>query len=261
MTRQHAEDGRPPFEQRWRSRFEEYADLCDDDAGIAGWSSTGLDARVRRFLGLWDPQAVGPRWLDAGCGAGTYSRILVHHGLQVVGVDYSLPTLRKATTRSRGSASFAVADIHQLPFRPGLFDGVVCFGVTQALSESRAAVRQLASQVRPGGELWLDALNRWCLVHAYELLRRWLRGRPIHLRYESPSRLKRLLREVGFGKVELHWMPILPTRWYGLQRLIESRPVSLALRLVPPLGMLVSHAFIVRAEKAPARGAPVELPE
>jgi SAM-dependent methyltransferase len=240
---------RTPFEQRWRSRFEEYAHSCEDDAGIAGWSTTGLDARVRRFLGLWKPKAGRRRWLDAGCGAGTYTQILLRHGLQVMSVDYSLPTLRKAGGRGLTSGTLAVADVRRLPFRPGTFDGVLCLGVTQALSESGAAVRELAGQVRPGGELWVDALNRWCLVHAYELFKRWLRGYPIHLRYESPSGLKRLLREAGLRNVRLHWMPIVPARWYGLQRLIESRPVSFALRFVPPLGMLASHAFIVRAEK------------
>jgi SAM-dependent methyltransferase len=258
MTPAPGGEGWPSFERRWRNRFQEYADERDDDAGIAGWSVTGLDARVRGFRGLWDPGAPGRRWLDAGCGAGTYSRILVERGLVVVGVDYSLPSLRKAAERGPGRIALAVADVRRLPFRPAAFDGVLCLGVTQALAESGPAVRELAAQVRPGGELWLDALNRWCVVHAYELLRRWAGGRPIHLRYESPARLERLLREAGFGAVRLHWMPILPTRWYALQRIVESGPLRLALRTVPLLGMFLSHAFILRAEKAPAGAAPAE---
>jgi SAM-dependent methyltransferase len=250
MNPERNPEARSAFEQKWRVRFEEYARLFDDDAGIAGWSATGLDARLRRFLGLWQPAAVGERWLDAGCGAGTYTRILLQHGLDVVGVDYSWPTVQKAATRGLDSV-LAVADVSRLPFRPGVFHGVICFGVTQALSDSRAAVQELGGRVRPGGELWLDALNRWCLVHAYELLRRWVRGHSLHLRYESPRRLRRLLQDAGFDKVRVHWMPILPTRWYGLQGLMETRVVDATLRLVPLLGMLISHAFIVRAEKPP----------
>ena len=64
------------FETAWRSRFEEFASIRDDDAGIAGWSPAGLDARMRRFTGLWRPSREGLRWLDAGCGAGTYTRYL-----------------------------------------------------------------------------------------------------------------------------------------------------------------------------------------
>jgi SAM-dependent methyltransferase len=244
----------PRFEEQWRTRFEEFAEARDDDAGIAGWTLTGLDARIRRFLGLWKPGEAGRRWLDAGCGAGTYTRILLEHGLQVVGTDYSLPTLRKAASRN-GSAVFALADVRRLPFRPGLFDGVLCLGVTQALADSRSAMQELALQVRPGGELWVDALNGWCVVHAYDLLRRRLKGRPDHLRYESPRRMKRVLSECGFVNVHLHWLPIVPPRSQRLQGLIESGFAGWALRIVPLLGMLISHAFIVRAEKPPLRSA------
>jgi ubiquinone/menaquinone biosynthesis C-methylase UbiE len=239
----------PEFEDRWRTRFEEFAELRDDDAGIAGWSTTGLDARVRRFLGLWTAGSPGQRWLDAGCGAGTYTRILSRHGLQVVGADYSLPTLRKTVSRNLDPAVFVVADVRQLPFRGEQFDGALCFGVTQALADSRAAVVELARQLRPGGELWCDALNSWCLVHVYERVVRRLRRRPIHLRHESPRRIKRIFREAGLIDVRLHWMPIVPSRSYGLQRVIEGRAAGWALSNVPMLAMLVSHAYIVRARK------------
>jgi SAM-dependent methyltransferase len=241
------------FEETWRARFEQFAQWREDDAGIAGWSRTGLDARVRRFLGLWTPGAAGRRWLDVGCGAGTYTRILHERGYEAVGVDYSLPTLRKAALRN-SAGTFALADVRRLPFRADQFDGVLCFGVTQALAESGAAVRELAAQVRPGGELWIDALNTWCVVHAFELLRRRLHRRSEHLRYESPRQLERALRECGFIDIRLHWLPIVPPRARILQRLIESRPADWSLRIVPFLGLLLSHAFIVRGRK-PERGA------
>lgn len=238
----------PRFEDQWRTRFEEFADLRDDDAGIAGWTTTGLDARVRRFLGLWQSCEPG-RWLDAGCGAGTYIRILLRHGHRVVGADYSLPTLRKAAGRGLHGALFAVADVRRLPFAPEQFDGILCFGVTQALEDSAPVVKELGRLLKPGGHLWIDALNGWCLVHAFGGLRRWVLGSPQRLRYESPGRLKRLCRECGFVDVHVHWMPIMPARSYGLQHAIESRPVAGMLQYVPVLGALASHAFIVRATK------------
>jgi len=237
----------PRFEDQWRTRFEEFAGQSDSDAGIAGWTTTGLDARVRRFLGLWSSGPRNQRWLDAGCGAGTYTRILLDRHHEVVGVDYSLPTLRKATARGLSGALFAVADVRRLPFETGQFSGVLCFGVTQALAESAGAVQELARQVEPGGELWVDGLNSGCLLHVVGALRRLLLGRPRHLRYEAPWRIKRLCRECGFSKVRLYWMPIMPGRARRLQQLVESRPVTCLLAYVPLLGMAVSHAFIVRA--------------
>jgi len=247
----------PRFEDQWRTRFEEFADLLDDDAGIAGWTTTGLDARVRRFLGLWSPGEPGA-WLDAGCGAGTYTRILLRHGHEVVGVDYSLPTLRKAVARELNGAVFTVADVRRLPFGPEHFDGILCLGVTQALEQSATALTELVRLLKPGGHLWIDALNGWCLVHAFGTLRRKVLGNAQHLRYESPRRVKKLCRDAGLADVRLHWMPIMPTRSYSLQRVIESSAVARTMQYVPVLGALASHAFIVQATKqAPASGPAV----
>jgi ubiquinone/menaquinone biosynthesis C-methylase UbiE len=237
------------FEDSWRSRFKEFAEDRDDDAGIAGWSRTGLDARVRRFVGLWKAPAVGGQWLDAGCGAGTYSRILSRHGISVIGADYSFPTLLKAKRRSADPIAYAVTDVRYLPFRNDSFDGALCFGVTQALARSDEAVRALASVVRPGGQVWIDALNRACLVHVLAALRRGINGQPMHLRYESPAALKRLMRAHGLERVRLHWLPILPARLQRFQGWLETPPARWVFRFVPCVGLLVSHSFIVSAEK------------
>lgn len=241
--------GRDPFESAWRERFGEFAEERDDDAGIAGWSRAGLEARVRQFLARWTRPRAGTCWLDAGCGAGTYTRILRDQGLNVIGTDYSLPTLRKALHREPGPARYAVADVRRLPFADSTFDGVLCLGVTQALSRSDDAVRALASVTRRGGEVWIDALNRWCLVNLFDALRRRLQGRPMHLRYESPRRLVALMRASGIGNLRLHWLPLLPARLKGAQRWVERPAARWFFRFVPLAGLLLCHSFIVRGER------------
>src|SRR5438132_141237 len=84
------------FEAQWRERFIEFASLHDDDAGIAGWSMSGLESRFRMFCRLWKPVFAGQLILDLGCGAGTYTRFLFDKGMRPVGVDYSLFALTKA---------------------------------------------------------------------------------------------------------------------------------------------------------------------
>jgi len=241
--------GSDTFEQGWRSRFEEFASLRDDDAGIAGWSSAGLDARMRRFAELWHPGRPGTRWLDAGCGAGTYARYLMARDIDVTGIDYSLPALRKAKMRSPSEIAYAVADVRHLPFRAETFDGVLCFGVIQALGESETALRELCLLTRPGGELWIDALNRAFVINATRVLTRKLRRRPAHLRYESPRELKRILIAQGFRDVAIFWMPIAPPHWPRLQRFVETPLLRRMLRFVPLFGLLISHSFIVRCTK------------
>jgi hypothetical protein len=135
---------------------------------------------------------------------------------------------------------------------------VLCFGVLQALAESRRAIGELALQVAPGGTLWVDGLNRYCFVHALDLARRRLRGKPLHLRYESPARVAGLLRDNGLVDVRVHWMPILPARWSRFQRFLESSLVQKVFALLPPVGSFVSHSFIATGRKplsAPVRGA------
>ena len=240
---------RPKFEVAWRERFEHFATLRDDDAGIAGWSASGLEARFRRFLKVWHRSEHGGSWLDAGCGAGTYTRFLADQGAQVLGLDYSWPTIVKARARDKGRCTWGVADVTQLPLRAGGFDGVICFGVMQALADSGPAIRELVGQVRPGGEVWVDALNGYCLANVMQRLSRWLRGRRAHLRYESPYRMRRLMRESGLVKVRIHWIPILPSKFKAFQRLAERDAIALLLRFIPGLGPLLSHSCMLTGAK------------
>lgn len=235
---------RSPFEERWRRRFEEYGRDFDDDAGIAGWSEIGLGARLRHFQRAWQPDATGGRWLDAGCGAGTYSRHLAGAGMEVLGLDYSFPTIVRARDRG-GAIMWAVADVTRLPSSNGAFDGALCFGVLQALSDPEAAIRELVRCLRPGGELWVDALNAGC---GPTVVRRWLsriRGQRLRLRYDFPAALTASLRAAGLESVRVHWVPILPGRMGRYQWLFETGRARQVFRLVPWLASVVSHAFVV----------------
>jgi SAM-dependent methyltransferase len=242
------------IEAAWRYRFEEFATVRDDDAGIAGWSPSGLESRMRRFIGLWVRGKPGERWLDAGCGAGSYSRLLLERGVEVVGIDYSLPTILKARARTVRKGTYAVADVRRLPFRLGSFDGVLCFGVMQALGDTAPALQELADQSAASGQVWVDALNRWCFVYLWDTVKRKIAGRPRHLRYDSPWKIKRGLVECGLVNVKFHWMPILPARWQRFQPALEGRAAQWFFRSVPLSGLLFCHAFIVCGQK-PARPA------
>src|SRR5690606_14773642 len=115
-----------------------------------------------------------------------------------------------------------VADATKLPVKQGIFDGALCFGVTQALSRSDLIVTELVSSVRPEGEIWIDALNGSCLPHAWERLSRWLGKRPPHLRYESVQQLRKTMQANGLTDLELFWLPMLPARWSRFQWLLET---------------------------------------
>jgi SAM-dependent methyltransferase len=235
------------FERAWRERFQEFAQAGSDDASIAGWSQSGLAARFRRFRRLWGERKAGGCWLDAGCGAATYARYLASRGAHVVGADYSFESVVKGRERGDEGIDFVVADVRRLPLRQHSIAGALCFGVTQALSNSGDVINELRRCVAPGGEIWLDGLNRYCLPNAIRSWRRRIQRKPVHLRYEGPGALKRALKKAGFVNVRLHWMPIMPKALGVLQRWFESAPAEFALKRLTPLSYLVSHAFILTA--------------
>jgi len=233
------------FERSWRLRFERFGQTHNDDAPISGWSPGGLAARLRHFQRCWTP-VPGGRWLDAGCGPGTYTRHLFENGQHVIGVDYSLPSLKKARDRSPGEIPWIVADVQQLPVGKASFDGVLCFGVLQALSQPDRAIEELAAMVRPGGWLWIDALNDWCLLSRWQ---RWRNQAAHRVRYDSPRHLRHLLERQGLVGVRVDWVPIAPGSRSGLQKVLESPPMPWLLDWVPPLAWGLCHAVVLRARR------------
>lgn len=237
---------RKKFEKTWQSRFAEFAALRDDDAGIAGWSDSGLQTRFRFFTAHWRGATAGALYLDVGCGAGTYSRWLAGLGLRVIGADYSLPALIKARQREAANIAYCTADASRLPFPDHCADGLLCFGVLQAVWDSRPFMAEAARVLKPGGELWVDALNASGLRAKWDNARLRMRGKPMHLRYESPNKLMSILRETGFMELTRHWLPIMPSPLYGLQPLCEHKFSQWLMRAIPPIGGIASHSVLIR---------------
>lgn len=241
---------RPGFEERWRQRFVERGRQFDDDAGIAGWTETGLDTRLRNFRAVWPGDVPGSLWLDAGCGAGSYTRFLAGRGMRAVGLDYSHPSVLKARDRSPDTISWLVGDVTALPVRPSSVDGVMCFGVLQTLTTPDRAIHELFATVRPGGQLWIDALNCDCLSTQIRAFLARRQGRSLNLRYDRPEALVHLLEAAGAEDVRLYWIPILPGAFRLLRPLLEIGPVRALLHRFRPLGSLVSHGFLLGARRS-----------
>jgi SAM-dependent methyltransferase len=91
------------------------------------------------------------RLLDAGCGTGRNLDELASFG-RATGIDLSPEALRFC--RMRG-VSAVRAGLLALPFAEGTFDGVTSFDVVYHawVTDDRAAVREMARVLRPGGLL------------------------------------------------------------------------------------------------------------
>lgn len=124
----------------------------DGDAyerGMSPWSRLA----GQTFLEWLAPRA-GLRWLDVGCGTGTFAELIAERcaPIEVQGVDPSEAQLAIARMRpgARG-ATFLPGDAMALPFEKHRFDAAVMALVIFFVPDPAKGAAEMARVVRPGG--------------------------------------------------------------------------------------------------------------
>jgi SAM-dependent methyltransferase len=101
--------------------------------------------------------APGARVADVGCGRGASLALLEGLGYQPVGLDPCPDLLAEA--RSLGSAALLVrAAAESIPFRPGIFDAVLCECVLSVTTDPHRALAEMRRVLVSGGLLLLSDL-------------------------------------------------------------------------------------------------------
>jgi ubiquinone/menaquinone biosynthesis C-methylase UbiE len=119
-----------------------------------------LHAIIGRALAPVTPTEAGQA-LDAGCGTGFQTGVLLALGYRVHGIDASSGLLALARTRLP-AARFAQGRLEALPYPDGAFDVATCCGSTLSfVSEPATVVAELARVLRPGGRLLLEVEHKW----------------------------------------------------------------------------------------------------
>ncbi|HEX2195781.1 MAG TPA: class I SAM-dependent methyltransferase [Actinomycetota bacterium] len=103
------------------------------------------------------------RVLEIGVGTGRIALPLRDAGVDVHGIDLSLPMLRRLV--DKGDAPVVQGDATRLPFRDASFGAAVAVHVLHLIPQWKEAVRELVRVVRPGGTLLV--CQGWWTVVAY----------------------------------------------------------------------------------------------
>ncbi|MDX1674312.1 MAG: class I SAM-dependent methyltransferase [Longimicrobiales bacterium] len=165
-------------------------------------------AAIRELLGL----AQGDRILDLGCGWGRHTTLLAGAGHDVVGLDLSLPLLRRVRRRTgpddhpgrAGTPLRLVAgDMLRLPLADERFDVVLNLATSLGLFlDDAPATRALAEArrvLRPGGRLLLEGMHREEVEPAYARRDGWM------LEDGTEVRVRRRLDPTGVSHEVLRW--------------------------------------------------------
>jgi SAM-dependent methyltransferase len=153
--------------------------------------------------------AVGTGWsradlegltvLDAGCGAGRFTEVLLHEGALVWAVDASSAVEACLANNASERLSVAQADLFSLPFPEHSFDRVFCYGVLQHTPDPRAAFLNLVRYAAPGGAIAMDVYRKLPYVDRWSAKLLW---RPLTTRIPRD-----VLRRVIEWYVP-RWLPI-----------------------------------------------------
>jgi SAM-dependent methyltransferase len=174
---------------------------------------TGHEALAGRLIrpGNFDVRGC-KRILDAACGNGRYTRLLLKYAdpdTVITTFDLSPRMLQRARARLKNDrVSHAVADLTRLPYADGCFDAVVCGWVLEHLPDPRPGLRELARVLQPGGKL--------LLLSTEDTLTGAMCSRLWHCRTYNRDELRKVCAECGLRwERELWFSPLHQTLKLG----------------------------------------------
>jgi 2-polyprenyl-3-methyl-5-hydroxy-6-metoxy-1,4-benzoquinol methylase len=156
--------------------------MSDARADYDAWhtrvsGSAALDTPWHRLVqGVLDParDLDGCRVLEIACGRGEFAAWCASRARPAlfIAADFSMSAVRLARGRleetlPRASAHVVQADAQAIALPSGSLDTVVCCETIEHVPDPRAALRELARVLKPGGRLFLTTPNYLGPIGAY----------------------------------------------------------------------------------------------
>ncbi len=116
------------------------------------------ESRLDRCLGdALKNNLKGKVVLEAGCGAGRFTEVLLKKGATLVSSDLSSAVEVNIENFPLSDNHLVIqADINDMPYADNTFDVVVCLGVIQHTTDTEKTIEDLYKLVKPGGTLVID---------------------------------------------------------------------------------------------------------
>lgn len=181
--------------------------------------------------------------IDCGSGGGWIAKEYLPRGITVVSVDLADSNLRKVKQNfdPDGRGFYVVADLYNLPFKDGVFDGGTSNDVYEHIEKPEKAALEVKRCIKSGGRFFVSVPFRENIV--YYLCIHCNKPTPInaHLHSFDEESLRGIFEESGFKiagmqpfinkALQLTLVSYLFMRWmpYWLWRFIDNL-VSLVVR-------------------------------
>jgi ubiquinone/menaquinone biosynthesis C-methylase UbiE len=168
------------------------------------------------------------RLLDFGCGNGANTVLFAEDFARVVGVDVESGRVAEANAnaqqRGRANLEYEVYDGMRLPFPDHSFDCVVSFEVIEHTLDDRAALREIARVLKPGGLFCGTVPNKFYLMETHgfnlpfanvipyqrvplmNLLPKAFYDRFGNAQIYTRNQFEGMLREAGFAKLDTSYI-------------------------------------------------------
>ena len=171
--------------------------------------------------------------LDLGCGEGRHVHgVHVLGGVNIVGLDLDLPSLKKAREglsmlpASRGATGFLTGDAYRLPFAGQTFDAVICSEVLEHLETYDLALAEINRVLKPDGQFvptvpraWPEKIC-WALAPGQGGYGDQPGG---HIRIFDETALRRTISAGGFAYLGRHFAHALHSPYWWLKTAFWAR--------------------------------------
>jgi len=181
------------------------------------------------------PSVKGMLVLDAGCGTGELTKLLMKEGAEVIAVDFAKYAVKK--TKQETGQQTVQASVTHLPFRSNTFEAAMLLEVIEhlpyeacmrALNEIRRTIKQhtyFIVSTTPNKLLTLGGIG----IKFYHKISKRNMKFNLHISFFTPWSLRRFLEIAGFSSIEIycHNFPgRFPFVSVIINKFLNSKPIS-----------------------------------